>query len=296
MEVSVILPVHNAAPFLERAIQSVLDQPEVVELIAINDASTDDSAEILRLWSKKDDRIYVYNTGGTSPKGPAVARNIGLQNSSSEFIAFLDADDYYLPGRFKHTKKWFGNNPEAEVVIEKVQNISSKAYCEDSNYLKPLLPEKFSIMRQLLSFENIFVQLAGVSIKREVIGNISFEESLYYGEDDMFMLDLARKFKIKVSTSKSMIAHRVLHGNNSIFKYEKQKRNYPILAPHYLSRMDFQLPSLINLLLLKHYLVYSCPFMEKSRFRRYLYYVAEVCRLSISQRTKLVSLFFKTQR
>ena len=235
-------------------------------------------------------------TKGLQPKGAAVARNIGLQNSSSEFIAFLDADDYYLTGRFARTKEWFADNPEVEVVIEKVQNISSNDCCEDSNYLKQPFSEKFSIMKQLLSFENVFVQLAGVSIKHEVIGSMFFEQILSYGEDDMFMLDLVSNLNVKVDTSERKVAHRSLHENNSIYNHEKILRNYPALAPQYLIRMDPQLPIMVNFLLLKHYLVYSCPFMKKSRFRRYLYYGAEICRLSISQRIKLASLFFKTQR
>lgn len=294
MEVSVIMPVHNAAPFLHRGIQSVLDQPEVVELIAINDASTDHSGEILKLWSEKDDRIIVFHTGGTHPRGPSVARNIGIQKSSADFIAFLDADDYYLPGRFKETKSLFSSAELCSVVIEKVQNISSNGYPESSNYLNPNLVGNYNIMKQLLSFENVFVQLAGVSIKRNFLKKIYFDEKLLFAQDDIFLLDLSRRLTIQVSNSKRKVAHRLLHGNNSIYKHDNRKENYRVLAPKYLYRMDPKLSAIINFLLLKHYLVYSCPIMEKSRFERYLYYGAELCRLSLYRRKKLVSFISQT--
>lgn len=121
MRVSVIMPVYNAAPYLERAIQSVLDQPEVVELILIDDASTDGSDAIARRWAQRESRIEFLPAQQSEPQRAAAARNRGLAAATAPFIAFLDADDYYLPNRFTRTARYFETHPEVEGLVEPVE-------------------------------------------------------------------------------------------------------------------------------------------------------------------------------
>jgi glycosyltransferase involved in cell wall biosynthesis len=93
--VSVIIPVFNGARTIARAIDSALAQrfDGIVEVIVVNDGSTDATAEILRGYGA---RISVIDQ---SNSGPARARNIGVENSRGEYIAFLDADDEWLPSK-----------------------------------------------------------------------------------------------------------------------------------------------------------------------------------------------------
>lgn len=91
-KVSVIIPVYNTAPYLEIAIRSVLDQTlREIDVIAINDGSTDNSLEILLQLQAEDSRLQVYSQPN---QGPSVARNIGLEKTTSEFIYFFDSDDF----------------------------------------------------------------------------------------------------------------------------------------------------------------------------------------------------------
>lgn len=93
-KVSIIMPVYNCEKYLVESLDSVLHQTlQEWELLCVNDGSDDDSLEILEHYQSKDNRIKIF----TQPnQGAGAARNLGLQYAKGEYIAFLDADDYYL--------------------------------------------------------------------------------------------------------------------------------------------------------------------------------------------------------
>ena len=93
VKISVIIPVYNAAEYIKQCLDSVLAQTlKQIEIICINDGSSDNSLEILRDYSLKDVRVKIINQEN---QGAAVARNIGLKEVRGEFIAFIDPDDFY---------------------------------------------------------------------------------------------------------------------------------------------------------------------------------------------------------
>ncbi|WP_407430175.1 glycosyltransferase family 2 protein [Arcticibacter sp.] len=108
---SVIIPVHNKLPHLERSINSVLNQtyPEF-ELIIVNDASTDGSAEKLQEFS--DDRIRLFDRPEPGPGG-YLARNMGIDKACSDWICFLDADDEWAPELLDTLYNAIIQNPQA---------------------------------------------------------------------------------------------------------------------------------------------------------------------------------------
>ena len=90
--VSVIMPCYNGERYLEESIQCVLNQSyKDIELIIVDDGSTDNSKNIIKTYGE---RIKLFEQ---TNKGPYPARNLGIQHSTGEFIAFLDADDYWTP-------------------------------------------------------------------------------------------------------------------------------------------------------------------------------------------------------
>ena len=94
-KVSIIIPVYNVAPYLEECLASVLSQTlKEIEIICINDGSTDSSGEILAQFSKKDNRIKVLNQKN---KGAGPARNKGILKASGEYLICLDSDDFFAP-------------------------------------------------------------------------------------------------------------------------------------------------------------------------------------------------------
>lgn len=91
VKVSIILPVYNVVPYLEEAFDSILNQTlKEIEIIAVNDGSTDNSEEIIKQYQQKDARIISFSQKN---QGQSVARNVALQHATGEYIYMMDSDD-----------------------------------------------------------------------------------------------------------------------------------------------------------------------------------------------------------
>lgn len=94
ISVTIIIPVYNGEEYLEQCIQSVLNQTlKTIEVIFVDDGSVDNSAQIIRKFADKDKRISLFQQKN---QGPGPAKNFALKYAKGKFVAFLDADDYYL--------------------------------------------------------------------------------------------------------------------------------------------------------------------------------------------------------
>lgn len=93
IKVSVIVPIYNAEAFLQPALDSILDQTlREIEVICVDDGSTDGSLKIVKEYQKRDARIRIATQNNA---GPGMARNNGLRRARGEYVAFLDADDFF---------------------------------------------------------------------------------------------------------------------------------------------------------------------------------------------------------
>lgn len=96
MRVSIIMPAHNSARYIEQAVDSVLAQTyQDWQLLAVNDGSTDDTPDILEKYAALDKRIILLKTGSPKPVGVAKARNLAINAATGRYIAFLDSDDWW---------------------------------------------------------------------------------------------------------------------------------------------------------------------------------------------------------
>jgi len=112
-KVSVIMPVYNGELYIERAIGSLLSQSfQDWELIVVDDGSTDATPQILQRYT--DTRIRIFSQKN---RGEAGARNTGLANMAGEYMAFLDADDEYLPGALDSLVSYLDNHLQYTVVF-----------------------------------------------------------------------------------------------------------------------------------------------------------------------------------
>ena len=92
--ISVILPIYNVEPYLERAVDSIIKQTyRNIEIIIINDDSTDRSLELCNSFAEQDSRIRVYTQVNS---GPSVARNWGIKLANGDYVIFVDSDDYWM--------------------------------------------------------------------------------------------------------------------------------------------------------------------------------------------------------
>lgn len=130
-KISLIIPVYNAAPFLEEAFESVLSQNfDDIELVCVNDGSKDNSLEILEDFAKKDSRVKVISQENA---GCGAARNRALTEAKGDYIYFFDPDDYILPRTFEKlyrnaTRNW------SDLVIFKIARFRED---EPINYSNP---------------------------------------------------------------------------------------------------------------------------------------------------------------
>ncbi|MBO7095774.1 MAG: glycosyltransferase family 2 protein, partial [Lachnospiraceae bacterium] len=111
--ISIIIPVYNAAKYLERSVGSVLKQSyRNLEIITVDDGSTDDSLELLNSFASSDSRVKVIHkeNGGSSS-----ARNAGLKAATGEYIGFIDADDYIEYDMYENLARLLDEDPKTDV-------------------------------------------------------------------------------------------------------------------------------------------------------------------------------------
>jgi glycosyltransferase involved in cell wall biosynthesis len=147
--VSVIIPAYNAAPWIAETIDSVLNQTfKDFEVIVVDDGSTDATAEVVA--SYKPQIQYLYKNNG----GPSSARNTGICAARGQYIAFLDADDLWLPEKLQIQMQLFIQNPSLAwvysngLIFEENPNknphlFSQSSYMYSGEILRPLLLQDF---------------------------------------------------------------------------------------------------------------------------------------------------------
>jgi len=119
-KVSVVIPVYNAAAFVTQAVESALAQPEVREVILVEDCSPDDSLAVCQQLARLYPLVRLFQHPGGVNRGAGPSRNLGITSSTCPYIAFLDADDFYLPDRFTASRDIFEKNSDCDGVYDAV--------------------------------------------------------------------------------------------------------------------------------------------------------------------------------
>ncbi len=153
--VSIILPVYNGENFLAEALGSVLKQSyEPVEIIVVDDGSTDKSAVIAQSF----EALRYFRQ---SNQGVAIARNYGLALSKGEIIAFIDADDVWLPNKLDTQVSLLIDRPEIDGTLTMINNFASSGETKHQNEI-PLHKEQLAIMT-LVVWKTVFDQVGNFS-------------------------------------------------------------------------------------------------------------------------------------
>lgn len=178
--ISVIVPVYNTEKYLDRCIQSILSQTySNIEILLIDDGSTDSSGVICDRYAEQDSRVRVFHkeNGGVSS-----ARNMGLDNAKGEWITFVDSDDYI-------------NDNFLQVVIE---NVSSKIDLIVTNVIgqKEMFPEEY--VREIL-MRRIPPQIWGKLFRKSVLKkSLCLPRNLYWGEDLITNVSIGLNLRKKI--------------------------------------------------------------------------------------------------
>ena len=185
-KVSVILPVHNRADVLPRAIESVLGQElRDFELVVIDDGSTDGSAEVAELFG--DERIRLIRLDRN--RGGNVARNEGIRAARAPLIAFLDSDDRYFPDKLAWTAAEFERRPKLELLVDsfiKVQPPGArKAEVVRRN---PVIDEREQF-RTTLFTRRLWKATPAITVRRQIVIEAGlFDETLRRLQDFDFLI------------------------------------------------------------------------------------------------------------
>lgn len=188
-KVSVVIPVYNVEKYLAEATESVLCQTigfdDNIQIIFINDGSTDKSGEICRKYQEKypDNVLYIEKENG----GVSRARNAGIPLIKGKYVNFLDADDRWKEDAFSYVCEFFENHyDEVDVVGCRMRYFEGRT---DYHYLD----KKFDVTRVIdlrKEYDCIQLHVTSSFIKTESIGEKRFSEYLKYGEDARFLASL----------------------------------------------------------------------------------------------------------
>lgn len=197
--VSIIMPTHNRAKMLKKAIKSVLAQRfKNFELIIINDGSTDSTKEVVK--SFKDPRIVYLEKKN---KGPASARNFGLLKTKGRYISYLDDDDIYYPQHLRVLSKYLDKHPRVGLVY-------GNALVKKRGKFYIYYPYDYS--KASLEIDNI-ISYNSLMHRRSCLDKIGFiDKSLAVGSDWDLWLRISDSYKI--SHINKTLAQVMFHGLN----------------------------------------------------------------------------------
>lgn len=216
--ISIIIPVYNSQETIKFVLQSIYNQTyKEVEVLLINDGSTDQSEKIINEFSKTMRLKYIFQKN----RGVSSARNLGLTLAQGDYIMFLDSDDF-----------WENDKIEKQLgILQNNQNIDFLGANRDGKKIKYFFLKKFNelqpISKRLLLYKNFFMT-SSVVFKRDIVSEVGFfNEKMSYSEDWEYFLRIANKFNcylyneslVYSITNKPAFGHSGLSAN--LLKMEK---------------------------------------------------------------------------
>lgn len=186
--VSVIIPCYNAEKTIDKCLKSVLNQTYTeLEIICVNDGSTDDSLNIIKKYAIQDPRVHIINKKN---EGVSLARNAGIKIATGKYIEFLDSDDWISSNFVKIMMEEFCKN-NVDLVICGYQSTNG-------GINKSLPYNNMKISEVMVDFSEIYSSTYlnppwNKLYKKELLNGLKFNENICLGEDLIFNLEYLRK-------------------------------------------------------------------------------------------------------
>lgn len=189
-KISIVMPTYNRENFIKEAVLSVLGQNyQNFELIIVDDGSTDKTKKIIK--SIKDQRIiYIYQKN----LGRSVARNKAIKIARGKYLAFLDSDDLFLPGKLKKQVEFLEKNTEYGMVYTSALNIDEKGKILDYVYEAS---KSGDIYKDVAFFLPVIITLPTVMVRKDIVIKLrGFDEKMERFEDIDMWRRIAQKYPI----------------------------------------------------------------------------------------------------
>jgi glycosyltransferase involved in cell wall biosynthesis len=224
-EVSVIIPTHNRATFLRLAVESVLNQTfEDLEIIVVDDGSRDNTREVVCGFSDRRIRYIRHETS----KGGSAARNTGIVNSISKYVAFLDDDD-----------EWMGEKLRMQVDIlerspQRVGGVYTGHLVVDSsgNVLREWTPRKRGNIYSDMLSRNWLATASSLLLRRDCFNKVGlFDEGLPSFQDYDMWIRISKEFDFEY-IDKPLVKYRI-HGNQIWTNLEALDRGMELMLKRY---------------------------------------------------------------
>jgi glycosyltransferase involved in cell wall biosynthesis len=208
VKISVIIPAYNAAKFIKPALHSVLAQKysDESEIIVIDDGSTDNTQSIISEMSQLYKQIISLQNERN--KGPSGARNTGLLKAQGEYIAFLDADDVWLPNHLAEGVNFLEKQDKADSVFFNFDVVDYETQRRLSDWFsqrkfilnlktEPLGDQYYLICDEMFDalIDETFIHLQSLIIRKKALKEVLFNEKIMRSEDRDFTIQLYKKSK-----------------------------------------------------------------------------------------------------
>jgi glycosyltransferase involved in cell wall biosynthesis len=230
-KVSVIIPVYNAVRFVRNAVESAVRLDEVGEILLVDDGYPDNAKEICKGLANEFPKVKFLEHPNGENRGAGASRNLGIANATCDFIAFLDADDWYFPNRFKKDKELFESDPTIDGVHGLTQSVLDRN--GDLEYL-----DEYSGVRG--NYDELTIQLGwltgtlgafttnAITIRKSLLKKTGlFDTSLRLHQDSHLYYRFLWYGKIVAGEVSEPIATRRKHpGNRIIHKNQESKFRY----------------------------------------------------------------------
>ena len=211
---SIIIPVYNAEKYINECLLSLSDfSDSEIEIIVINDGSTDGTAAVVRECIAKNSHISLFSVpnGGVSK-----ARNLGINYSKGKYIMFLDADDYLLSNAFQDVIKALQNDYDFSAFSRVI--VDNKGNKTESNFpFKGKICNDKKIIDRYMFTDSLFNECWGKLYKKSIITeyNIQFPVGIPIGEDAMFVMEYYSHCNSVTTYNIPLVAYRE-HENSTI--------------------------------------------------------------------------------
>lgn len=225
MKVSVIIPVFNAELYVAQAVASALEQPETSEVVLVEDGSRDNSLKVCQEILNRENKVSLFRHSEGRNMGAGASRNFGIQNAKYEWVAFLDADDYYLPGRFKTAKEIIKQNPDIDGVHEAIgmhyySERAKKHWIQKeggglTGLTESIAPE--NLFKTLVNGGKGYIHLDGLIVRRtSILKSGLFPVKLRLHQDTAFIYQVSACGRIMSGRQHEPVALRGIHDHNRI--------------------------------------------------------------------------------